>query len=190
MKIRRLNGGYRARRVLAGAAVGACALIAPPAPALAGFFTCTAAEVAVWVGSRIHVRCNPGDGVINFFALSVGNPDTSHGASPATSEPWASAVTRLAALPNTTAKLSGVLGVPPPPGASPGTVSHIRPYYDFVLSKFGPSRLMFASDWPPCTLEASYAQVCAAARSLTAGLSNAEREAIFSRTARRSYRLG
>jgi hypothetical protein len=45
---------------------------------LAGFFTCTAAEVAVWVGSRIHVRCNPGDGVINFFALSVGNPDTSH----------------------------------------------------------------------------------------------------------------
>ena len=93
-------------------------------------------------------------------------------------------------MPNTTAKLSGILGVPPPQGAAPGTVAHIRPYYDFVLSEFGPNRLMFGSDWPPCTLEASYAQVCAAARSLTAGLSNAEREAIFSRTARRSYRLG
>jgi hypothetical protein len=34
-------------------------------------------ETTVWVGSRIHVRCNPGDGAINFFALSVGNPDTS-----------------------------------------------------------------------------------------------------------------
>ena len=126
---------------------------------------------------------------LTFVVDHLGNPDTSHGASPATSEPWASAVTRLAALPNTTAKLSGVLGLPPPPGASPGTVSHIRPYYDFVLSKFGPSRLMFASDWPPCTLEASYAQVCAAARSLTAGLSNSEQEAIFCRTARRVYRL-
>jgi L-fucono-1,5-lactonase len=47
----------------------------------------------------------------------------------------------------------------------------------------------FGSDWPPCTLDASYAQVCAAARSLTAGLSDSEQEAIFSRTARRAYRL-
>jgi L-fuconolactonase len=127
---------------------------------------------------------------LTFVLDHLGNPDTSPGASPAASAPWAGAVTRFAALPNTTAKLSGLLGVPPPPGAAPpGAVSHIRPYYDFVLSKFGPSRLMFGSDWPPCTLDASYAQVCAAARSLTAGLSNSEQEAIFSRTARRTYRL-
>jgi len=127
---------------------------------------------------------------LTFVLDHLGNPDMRPGGSPAAAEPWAGAVTRLAALPNTTAKLSGILGVPPPQGAAPGTVAHIRPYYDFVLSEFGPNRLMFGSDWPPCTLEASYAQVCAAARSLTAGLSNAEREAIFSRTARRSYRLG
>ena len=77
----------------------------------------------------------------------------------------------------------------PPPGTGSGPVAHIRPYYDFVLSNFGPNRLMFGSDWPPCTLDASYAQVCAAARSLTAGLSDSEQEAIFSRTARRTYRL-
>jgi len=127
---------------------------------------------------------------LTFVLDHLGNPDLRPGGSPAASDPWAGSVTRLAALPNTTAKLSGILGVPPPPGAAPGTVAHIRPYYDFVLSEFGPSRLMFGSDWPPCTLEASYAQVCAAARSLTAGLSNAEREAIFSGTARRAYRLG
>jgi L-fuconolactonase len=126
---------------------------------------------------------------LTFVLDHLGNPDVSPGASPAARQPWAGAVTRLAALPNTTAKLSGILGVPPPPGATPGTVAHIRPYYDFVLSEFGASRLMFGSDWPPCTLEASYAQVCAAARSLTAGLSNSEQKAIFSRTARRTYRL-
>ena len=126
---------------------------------------------------------------LTFVLDHLGNPDMSPGTSPAASQPWASAVTRLAALPNTTAKLSGILGVPPPPGSSPGTVSHLRPYYDFVLSEFGPNRLMFGSDWPPCTLEASYAEVCAAARSLTADLSGAEQEAIFHGTARGTYRL-
>src|SRR5262249_321364 len=123
---------------------------------------------------------------LTFVLDHLGNPGLGPGASPAASEPWASAATRLAALPTTTAKLSGIRGVPPPPRTGPGTGSHIRPYYDFALSSFGPGRLMFGSDWPPCTLEASYAEVCAAARSLTAGLSNSEQEAIFSRTARRA----
>jgi len=48
---------------------------------------------------------------------------------------------------------------------------------------------MFGSDWPPCTLGASYAQVCATARALTAGLSGTEHAAIFSGTARRTYRF-
>ena len=126
---------------------------------------------------------------LTFVLDHLGNPDVSPGASPSASQPWASAVTRLAALPNTTAKLSGILGVPAPPGTGAGSVAHIRPYYDFVLSDFGPNRLMFGSDWPPCTLDASYARVCAVARSLTAGLSDSEQEAIFSRTARRAYRL-
>jgi L-fuconolactonase len=126
---------------------------------------------------------------LTFVLDHLGNPDLGPDASASASQPWASAVTRLAALPNTTAKLSGILGVPPPPGTGPGSVSHIRPYYDFALSNFGPDRLMFGSDWPPCTLEAGYAQVCAAARSLTAGLGSSGQEAIFSRTARRAYRL-
>ena len=85
-----------------------------------------------------------------------------------------------AALENTTTKLSGVLSAPLP---------QLRPYYDFALNAFGPNRLMFGSDWPPCTLDASYAQVCAAARALTADLSEPEQRAIFSGTARATYRL-
>jgi L-fuconolactonase len=123
---------------------------------------------------------------LTFVLDHLGNPDLT--ASPRASEPWATAISRLAALPNVTAKLSGILSEPPPPGAGP--LAHLRPYYDTALAWFGPDRLMFGSDWPVSTLGASYAQVCAAARALTAGLSPAEREAIFSGTARRIYALG
>jgi L-fuconolactonase len=49
---------------------------------------------------------------------------------------------------------------------------------------------MFGSDWPVCTLSASYAEVVSAALALTSGLSLIERTGIFSGTARRIYRLG
>jgi L-fuconolactonase len=48
---------------------------------------------------------------------------------------------------------------------------------------------MFGSDWPVCTLSASYGDVVAAARELTGALSEPERSAIFGGTARRVYRL-
>jgi L-fuconolactonase len=126
---------------------------------------------------------------LRFVLDHLGNPDITRGTSPGTNEPWASAFTQFAALPNTTAKLSGILGVPPPLGATPGGVAHLRPYYDFALHAFGPDRLMFGSDWPPCTLEASYAQVIAIARALAADLSESERDAIFHATARNTYQL-
>jgi L-fuconolactonase len=113
---------------------------------------------------------------LRFVLDHLGNPDMS----PEPSQSWASAFAEFAALPNTTAKLSGVLGAPP---------ARLRVYYDFAIHAFGPNRLMFGSDWPPCTLEATYAQVCAAARALTADLSEPEQRAIFSGTARTAYRL-
>ncbi len=125
-----------------------------------------------------------------WFVLDhLGNPGMPPGTSPAAEEPWATAVTALSRLPNVVVKLSGVLGVPPPPGAAPGDVTHRRPYYVVARHAVGPVRLMFGSDWPPCTLESTYAQVCATARTLTAELSGPEQEAIFSATARRIYHL-
>jgi len=126
---------------------------------------------------------------LRFVLDHLGNPDMTPGTTPGASEPWASAFAGFADLPNTTAKLSGILSVPPPPGATPGDVTHLRPYYDFALHAFGPDRLAFGSDWPPCTLEATYAQVIAAARALTADLSATEQDAIFNGTARVAYRL-
>jgi len=96
--------------------------------------------------------------------------------------PWASAIRRLAALPNVTCKLSGA-------HTSPARASGLRPYYETVLAAFGPDRLMFGSDWPVSTLVAAYREVCGVYRELTAELSAAEQDAIFERTARRVYRL-
>jgi len=99
---------------------------------------------------------------------------------------WASAVRDLAALPNTTCKLSGLV-TEAPRGAKSRAFAAVA---DVVLGAFGAGRVMFGSDWPVCLLASDYAGVMALARSLTAGLSPAERAAVFGATAARAYRLG
>jgi hypothetical protein len=69
--------GHTVRLALGGAVAGVVALFVFPASVSANQFFCTTQEAAVWVGSRIHVLCNPGDGAITFFALSVSNSDAS-----------------------------------------------------------------------------------------------------------------
>ncbi|WP_308346522.1 amidohydrolase family protein [Streptomyces sp. ISL-66] len=100
--------------------------------------------------------------------------------------PWAERIRRLAALPNTVCKLSGMVTE-----ADRGswTVDDLRPYADTVLDAFGPGRLMFGSDWPVCRLAATYAEVVAAADDVTAELSPAERRDVFTGTAVRTYGL-
>ncbi len=69
------------------------------------------------------------------------------------------------------------------------TVADLRPYAETALEAFGPSRLMFGSDWPVCLVAASYDRVFDAARELTAGLSDTERDEVFGGAAARAYRL-
>jgi L-fuconolactonase len=102
-------------------------------------------------------------------------------------EPWASQMRLLAACPNVVCKLSGMVTEA---DWQSWTVADLRPYSELVLDAFGPSRLMFGSDWPVCTLAASYAEVLSAAEALTASLSPSERAEIFGGTARRVYTLG
>jgi L-fuconolactonase len=101
-------------------------------------------------------------------------------------EPWASGIRRLAEHENVVCKLSGL--VTEADWAS-WRVRDLAPYAEAVLAAFGPDRLAFGSDWPVCLLAASYAEVVAAAEELTAGLSPAERDAVFAGTARRVYRI-
>lgn len=124
-------------------------------------------------------REHPG---LTFVLDHAGKPPVASGAL----EPWAAAVRSLAALPNTVCKLSGLVTEADP---KTWTTDDLRPYADTVLDAFGPGRLMFGSDWPVCTLAATYGEVIGAARELTESLSGAERAAVFGGTAARVYRL-
>jgi L-fuconolactonase len=121
---------------------------------------------------------------LTFVLDHFGNPDVASGVD----ESWASTFRAFAALPNTVAKFSGFLGELPP-GRADLASEMLRPHYEIAMASFGPSRLMFGSDWPVSTMYVGYDGVCAAARSLTAGLSEAEKSAIFSGTAQRIYGL-
>jgi L-fuconolactonase len=101
-------------------------------------------------------------------------------------QPWATLVRELAALPNVSCKLSGMVTEAGQPG---WTVAGLRPYAEVILDAFGPSRVMFGSDWPVCLLAASYAQVVSAAQELAAGLDQDEQADVFGGTAARVYRL-
>ncbi|MCX5201383.1 amidohydrolase family protein [Streptomyces sp. NBC_00237] len=99
-------------------------------------------------------------------------------------EPWAGWVRKLAALPNVVGKLSGMVTEA---DWDHWQVSDLCPYADVALDAFGPTRLMYGSDWPVCRLAATYAEVLDTARELTASLSAPERTAVFSGTAARTY---
>ncbi|MFE6060693.1 amidohydrolase family protein [Streptomyces sp. NPDC056431] len=100
--------------------------------------------------------------------------------------PWAEQIRRIAALPNTVCKLSGLVTEA---DWDSWTVDELRPYADTVLDAFGPARLMFGSDWPVCRLAATYAEVLATAVDMTAELSPAERRDVLTGTAVRTYGL-
>ena len=119
---------------------------------------------------------------LTFVLDHLGKPPVVSGKS----EPWATSLRDLAALPNTYCKLSGL--VTEADWKAWGT-EDLRLYTDTALDAFGPSRLMFGSDWPVCTLAATYGQVVDATGELTDKLSAAERTEVFEGTATRVYGL-
>lgn len=66
---------------------------------------------------------------------------------------WAEPFAALARREHVACKLSGVVTEADHAGWSP---EGIRPYLDHALRCFGPERLLFGSDWPVCTVAASY----------------------------------
>lgn len=98
---------------------------------------------------------------------------------------WADGITRLAKLPHVHCKLSGLATE-----AAPGwTEATLQPYVDHLLQSFGPARLMWGSDWPVLNLNGDYLLWHSVANSLLAGLSDAQREAVFGANAAAFYRL-
>lgn len=100
-------------------------------------------------------------------------------------DPWRDDIAALAALPRVFCKLSGLL-TEAGPDPSPDLLA---PYVAHLVAVFGPSRLMWGSDWPVVNLAGDYADWRELARRLS-GLSQPDDlAALFGETARRFYRL-
>jgi L-fuconolactonase len=98
---------------------------------------------------------------------------------------WARDLRALAAGTRLVCKLSGLATE-----AAPGwSVETLRPYVEVLVQAFGADRLMWGSDWPVLNLNGDYARWLDAAETLLAGLSEAERDAIFGGTASVFYGL-
>ncbi|MHA4950819.1 amidohydrolase family protein [Micromonospora sp. SD19] len=113
-----------------------------------------------------------------------------HLAKPAIGRPemaqWSRDLRSLAASPNTTAKLSGLVTEVP---GSPWTPGDLRPAVEDALDAFGPDRLMFGSDWPVCLLASSYQRWVDTLAELLDGQDGADQASVWGATARRAYGL-
>ncbi len=112
-----------------------------------------------------------------------------HGSKPlirdARLEGWAEDMAALASETKAWCKLSGLVTE----AASDWTVDDLRPYVDHLLNTFGPSRLIWGSDWPVCTLASSYERWLETTDLLLSQLSSSERDAVMGGNATRAYNL-
>ena len=99
---------------------------------------------------------------------------------------WQSAMKELAARPNTVCKISGIVVT-----ANPGwTPDDLAPNINLALDTFGEDRVMFAGDWPVCTLKATFAQWLSALKTIVKDHSPQFQRKLFHDNAARVYGLG
>lgn len=101
-------------------------------------------------------------------------------------EEWKDAIRAVAAFPNVSCKISGMVTEAHWKHWKP---EHFRPYLDTVVEAFGPGRIVFGSDWPVCLVAAEYAQVVGIVEDYFAGFSAEERAALFGGNAAKFYSL-
>jgi L-fuconolactonase len=99
---------------------------------------------------------------------------------------WLGELKAVAMFPNVYCKLSGLVTEA---NHSAWKLDDLRPFVDSALELFGPTRLLFGSDYPVCLLAASYDQVLDSFRELLKELNDDERSRIFSKNAVEFYRL-
>ena len=91
----------------------------------------------------------------------------------------------IAASSNASVKLSGLVTE----AGSDWTIEKLKPYVDHLMEHFGPGRLIWGSDWPVCTLAATYNDWNEATNKLLSSLSESEKSDVFGHNAIRVYSL-
>jgi L-fuconolactonase len=100
-------------------------------------------------------------------------------------EPWADWLREIARFPNVYCKLSGLVTEA---DWRHWTASDLEPYLDVAFDCFGPGRLMFGSDWPVCTVAASYQRVTAVVDDYLSRRSADDRDRVMGENAARVWR--
>ena len=101
-------------------------------------------------------------------------------------DPWREDIKALSEVANVTCKLSGLMAY-----CAPGTSSYqtIEPYVNHVLECFGPSRIVWGSDWPVVNLGKGLKEWIEVTREILGKLSSGEAEDIANRTAQKIYKV-
>jgi predicted TIM-barrel fold metal-dependent hydrolase len=110
---------------------------------------------------------------------------------------WKASIRDIAKCPNVHVKLGGLamrlLGYDfherPMPPSSEDAATAWRPYIETSIEAFGPERSMFESNFPPDKGQCSYQVIFNAFKRIAAQYSEAEKTALFSKTAADFYRL-
>jgi L-fuconolactonase len=100
--------------------------------------------------------------------------------------PWTEGIQNLAAHPNVSCKLSGLVTEAHWHNWNP---EDLEPYLDVALECFGPDRLMLGSDWPVCTVAASYSIAVDAVKEFLDLRTVKPRERILGANAQEFYKL-
>ncbi|MGE3693104.1 MAG: amidohydrolase [Novosphingobium sp.] len=123
----------------------------------------------------------------------IGSPEDR---SKETREEWASSIQELTKRPNVCIKLGGLgmdldrgIGQAYRNASSEVLAEEWRPYYELCIEAFTPSRAMFESNFPPDNSTATYGATWNAFKRIAAGNSESEKDALFSGTASRFYRI-
>jgi len=101
-------------------------------------------------------------------------------------DPWRGDIARISSFPNVVCKISGLVAYADP---ERWTLDDLRPFVDHAITCFGWDRVMFGSDWPVCTLSASYARWVEALSALTRSAGESNQRKLFHDNAIRVYRL-
>lgn len=101
-------------------------------------------------------------------------------------EEWKDAMRAVAAFPNVSCKISGMVTEADWKRWRP---EHFKPYLDTVVEAFGTKRIVFGSDWPVCLVAAQYQEVVGIVEDYFSAFSDDERAAFFGGNAISFYHL-
>ncbi len=123
---------------------------------------------------------------VNFILDHCGNPNLRSDAGEKEFDQWRERLREIAGFPNIVCKISGIVVNT---DLTNWNAETLRPAVEHVIACFGWDRIMFGSDWPVCTLAASFKQWAETLMDLTKDAGEENQRKLFHDNAERAYSL-